>query len=521
MTTHTTTKNMGNALDGAGGLGRSSRTLGAPRPTTDHASRRRPVSPPALPCLLAVLVATTPVVALAPGSASAQRPVPGSPAASYVAVDAEAVALRGVAVLDGTGGPMLQNQTVVIEGNRIAAVGGAEQVAIPEGAEVMDLSGHTVVPGMVGLHNHLYYTAAGGRAAQLTYSAPRLYLGSGVTTVRTTGSRQPFAEINLRAEIERGSVPGPRIHVTAPYITAGGGVSTMTMLESPEQARRFVRYWAAEGATWLKAYTNIRSEELGAAIDEAHKQGIKVTGHLCSISFTEAVALGIDNIEHGLPTNSDYSPDRAKDECPSDLLAFATQVDIGSPEVAETFKAMIDAGVPMTSTLAVYELFFQGRPVQDQRTLDAMAPAVREDYLASKAQIDETGYPVEWLKNAMAYEKAFHDAGGVLAAGVDPTGNGGALPGYGDQRNYELLIEAGFSPADAVKVVSANGARVLDVLDDLGTVEVGKIADLIVMTGDLTADPSAIRNVVLVFKDGVGYDSPKMLEDVRGRVGIS
>ena len=476
-----------------------------------------------LPTVLAAGLAGigTSASASVPTPASAQRPVPGSQAASYVAVDAETMALRGVTVLDGTGGPALRNQTVVITGNRIAAVGYAEQVDVPEGAEVLELSGHTLVPGMVGLHNHLYYTAAGGRAAQLTYSAPRLYLGSGVTTVRTTGSRQPFAEINLREEIEKGNVPGPRIHITAPYITAGGGVSTMTMLESPEQARRFVRYWAAEGATWLKAYTNIRSDELGAAIDEAHQQGIKVTGHLCSISFTEAVALGIDNIEHGLPTNSDYSPDRAKDECPSGLLASATQVDIASPEVAETFGAMIEAGVPMTSTLAVYELFFQGRPVQDQRTLDAMAPAVREDYLASKAQIDETGYPVEWLKNAMAYEKAFHDAGGILAAGVDPTGNGGALPGYGDQRNYELLIEAGFSPADAVKVLSANGARVLDVFDDLGTVEVGKIADLVVMSGDLTAAPSVVRNVVLVFKDGVGYDSPKMLEDVRGRVGIS
>ena len=119
---------------------------------------------------------------------------------------------------------------------------------------------------MIGLHDHHYYTAAGGRAAQLTYSAPRLYLGSGVTTVRTTGSQQPYAELNLKDEIEKGNQPGPRIHITAPYITGGSGASTMTFLRSPEQARRFVRYWAAEGATWLKAYTNIRSAELGAAI---------------------------------------------------------------------------------------------------------------------------------------------------------------------------------------------------------------------------------------------------------------
>ena len=467
-----------------------------------------------------VALASLALLLMAP-QAWAQRPVEGSPAASYVIVDAEAVALTGVTILDGTAGPAQRNQTVVIQGNRIAAVGPDGSVAIPEGADVHELPGHTVMPGMMGLHDHLYYTAAGGRAAQLTYSAPRLYLGSGVTTVRTTGSQQPYAELNLKSAIEAGNLPGPRIHITAPYITGGSGASTMTFLNDPEQARRFVRYWAAEGATWLKAYTNIRSEELGAAIDEAHKHGIKVTGHLCSISFTEAVDLGIDNIEHGLPTNSDYTPGRAKDECPQNLMTSAGEVDIDGPEVAETFQKMIDAEVPMTSTLAVYELFFQGRPVRDRRSLDAMAPDVREDYLQSKAQIDEVGLPVELLHKAMAYEKAFYDAGGILAAGVDPTGNGGALPGYGDQRNYELLVEAGFAPEEAVQVLSANGARVLDVLDDLGTVEAGKIADLVVMQGDLTSDPAVIRNVTIVFKDGVGYDSPKMLDDVRGRVGIN
>ena len=175
----------------------------------------------------------------------------------------------------------------------------------------------------------------------------------------------------------------------------------------------------------------------------------------------------------------------------------------------------------MTSTLAVYELFVQGRPTRDRRTLDAMAPAVREDYLAAKAEIDEIGRPEASFLNAMAYEKAFHDAGGLLAAGVDPTGNGGALPGYGDQRNYELFVEAGFTPEEAVQVLTANGARVLGVFDDLGTIEAGKLADLAVMRGDLTADPSVIRNVAIVVKDGVGYDSPAMLADVQGRVGIN
>ena len=467
------------------------------------------------------LAAAFALAAVASAHLTAQRPEAGSAAAGYAVVDSDAVALTGVTLIDGSGGPAQRGRTVVIEGNRITAVGADGAVSIPSGAEVMDLAGHTVIPGMIGLHNHLFYTAAGGRSAQLTFSAPRLYLGSGVTTVRTTGSRQPYAELNLRAEIEAGRTPGPRIHITAPYITAGGGISGMTMLESPEQARRFVRYWAQEGATWIKAYTNIRTDELRAAIEEAHAQGIKVTGHLCSISFTEAVALGIDNIEHGLATNSDYSPGREQDECPTNLSRQATSIDVHGPEAQATFRAMIDAGVAMTSTLAVYELSVQGRPTRDARSLEAMSPAVREDYLAAKARIDEIGRPPEGFMNAMAYEKAFYDAGGVLAAGVDPTGNGGALPGYGDQRNYELLSEAGFAPHEAIRILSANGARVLDLFDDLGTVEAGKIADLVVMSGDLTADPAVIRNVTVVFKDGVGYDSPAMLADVRGRVGIS
>jgi imidazolonepropionase-like amidohydrolase len=153
-----------------------------------------------------------------------------------------------------------------------------------------------------------------------------------------------------------------------------------------------------------------------------------------------------------------------------------------------------------------------------------MAPEVREAYLAQKKVIDENPNPVltlPMLKNAMAFEKAFHDAGGLLAAGVDPTGIGGALPGFGDQRNYELLIEAGFTPTEVIRIMSLNGARILGVDGDLGSVEVGKIADLAVVRGNITTDPAAIRNTTHVFKDGVGYDPAPLIASVEGRVGIN
>ena len=441
-----------------------------------------------------------------------------------VSADAPVIVLTHVKLIDGSGKPARDDQTVVIESGRITAVGKAGEVKAPAGARVIDLPGHTLIPGIVGLHDHLYYTSAGGRSAQLTFTAPRLYLGAGVTTVRTTGSRAPYAELNLKSEIEKDRVPGPRIHVTAPYITGGDGMTTMTLLETPEQATRFVAYWAKEGATWLKAYTNIRRAELKAAIDEAHRQGIKVTGHLCSVSYIEAVELGIDGLEHGMFANSDYVADKQPDVCPSQMVAAGSAMKATDPAVQRTFKALIDKKVPMTSTLAVYELFVPNRPTRDPRALEAMAPEVRDDYLRARQQIDSAGqsrFTLEVFRNGMAYERAFVAAGGLLAAGVDPTGNGGALPGYGDQRNFELLSEAGFTPEQVVQIMTLNGAKILGVDKDLGTVEKGKLADLVVVRGDLVADPAAIKQVVTVFKNGIGYDSAKLLASVKGRVGIN
>ena len=457
--------------------------------------------------------------------ALAQRP--DSLAASvreYVSVDTSLLALTHVLLVDGTGGPPKPDQTIVLRGGKIALVGPSASVRIPPGARTMDLTGSTVIPGLVGMHDHLFYTAAGGRAVQMSYTGPRLYLGSGVTTIRTTGSRSAYAEINLKDAIDHGFTPGPRIHITAPYITGAQGGGAMAIVASPEAARRFVAYWGAEGATWIKAYTDIRRAELGAAIQEAHKRGMKVTGHLCSVSFQEAVALGIDNLEHGMLTASDFDAGKTADACPMTLMASVGQADPRGGVAQATIRSLVQNKVSMTSTLAVYEPFVANRPTKDERVLQAMAPEVRAVYMRTRQQIDSSGagfVPLQAFKNAMAFDRAFVEAGGLLAAGVDPTGIGGALAGFGDQRNYELFIEAGFTPAQAVQIMSANGAKILGVADRLGTVEPGKLADLVVLRGDLTADPTVIRNTTIVFKDGVGYDSAKLLASVQGRVGVN
>src|SRR5690606_26130633 len=302
-----------------------------------------------------------------------------------------------------------------------------------------------------------------------------------------------------------------------------GGSAPRMQLSAPEDAGRVVAYWADEGASWFKAYAQISRAELKAAIEEAHRRGLKVTGHLCSVSFREAVALGIDNLEHGFFTNSDWDPEKQPDACPAGMRGRLAHIEVSSPEVQQTIREMVENGVAMTSTLAVYELTVPNRPPLEQRVLDAMSPETRDEYLRTREQFSRnaaTSVMPEVFRRAQEFELAFARAGGLLAAGVDPTGIGGALPGFGDQRNYELLIEAGFTPVEAIQVMSLNGAKILGLDDELGSIAKGKRADLVVIRGNPITTPAEIRNVTIVFKDGIGYDSAKLIESVKGQVGV-
>jgi len=470
-------------------------------------------------------IRTLVAAALLAAPLAAQRPTLSANVRRMVSVDTAVVAITNVTLLDGTGAAARRGQTIVLREGRIEAVGPSSRVRAPAGALVIDGTGNTVIPGLVGLHDHLYYTAVGGRAMQMTFTGPRLYLASGVTTVRTTGAQSPYADINLKRNIDAGNVPGPSIFVTTPYLTGEGGGGSMAVVHTADEARRFVDYWAEAGATWIKFYTDISREAMGAAIDQAHRRGMRATGHLCSVTFREAVDLGIDDLAHGVLTATDFYPGKQPDQCPSDNFAVLdTNVRGDGPIATSLIQHMVAHHASMTTTMAVFELFYPHRPVTDERVLGLMAPEVRALYVANRATIDTLAhYPLtaSGFQRALDFDRAFMAAGGVLANGVDPTGTGGALPGLGDQRGYELLREAGLTTEQAVQVVSLNGARILGIADHRGSVEQGKTADLVLLRGDLTADPQVIRNVITVFKDGVGYDSARLIEAVRGRVGIN
>jgi imidazolonepropionase-like amidohydrolase len=464
---------------------------------------------------------------------------PAPPTASvqpYVKVAAPTVVLRHVRLIDGTGAPAQPDRTVILANGRIAAVGGPE-LSAPAGAETLDLTGRTVLPGLVGMHDHMYYIArpnfdAAGHSEpplmvpQMTFSSPRLYLAAGVTTMRTTGSVEPYVDLNVKALIDKGGMIGPHMDVTGPYLEGQNSpFIQMHPLKDAADATRTVAYWADMGATSFKAYMNITRAELGAAIAEAHRRGLKLTGHLCSITYPEAVALGIDNLEHGFFVNTELDPGKTPDVCPrtaGDPTLLAMTPD--SPQAAALIKLLVDHHVAVTSTLPVFEQRVPGHAPLNPRAMAVLTGEAREAYLyarnlTNQAPRERYADVVREYRNDLGLERRFVAAGGLLLAGPDPTGNGGVIPGFGDQREVELLVEAGFRPEEAIRIATLNGATYLGLADRIGSIAPGKNADLVVVKGDPSKTIADIENVEIVFKDGVGYDSAKLLESVKGRYG--
>lgn len=461
---------------------------------------------------------------LALGAFAQSRFLPG--VKPFLAVDAPVVVLRHVRVIDGTGAAPAEDQTVVIDHGKIAAVGPAASVAGPAGARVLDLSGATVIPGLVGMHEHLFYPAGGGVPlyTEQAFSFPRLYLASGVTTARTGGSLEPYTDLGVKELIDSGRMPGPKLWITGPYLEGKGSFAPqMHALSGPDDAVRTVDYWAAEGVTSFKAYMNITHAELAAAVEAAHKHGIPVTGHLCSIGFREAAAIGIDNLEHGLLVDTEFHPGKQPDVCPPQAATRAElpRLDLNSAPVREMIADLVRHHVAITSTLAVFEAFDGAHPPLEQRFLDALAPQNALDYLAARARArggDDTP-SMQALRKELEFERDFVAAGGLLVAGADPTGNGGALAGFADQRNLELLVEGGFTPVEAIRIGTFNGAKLLGQQDRIGSIAAGKQADLVVIDGNPAARMGDIRKIRLIFQDGAGYDPMKLLDSIKGAAG--
>ncbi|HKE09156.1 MAG TPA: amidohydrolase family protein [Candidatus Acidoferrum sp.] len=458
----------------------------------------------------------------------------------YVSVSTPKVILEHVELIDGTGAEVVADRNISIEGGKIIAISPGADLPPADGTTILNLRGYSVMPGIVGMHEHLFYTPFPNIAAdgsferptlfhEMSYSAPRLYLANGVTTARTAGSVDGFTDVRLKESIEKGLLVGPHLDVTGPYLEGAGDNPNLQMhkLTGPQDARETVAYWADRGVTSFKAYAHITRDELKAAVEEAHKRGLKVTGHLCSVTYAEAAEIGIDDLEHGFRANTELDPDKKPDTCSASGGDYTLDhMAPGSPEVKRLFETLISRHVAITSTLAgpatsvPSDATNDARPLLRPAVLEAMSPQARETYLYNRNRARPAqSNAAQRLRRDMDLQRAFVAAGGLLIAGPDPTGLGGNLPGFGDHRQIELLVEAGFTPVEAIRIATLNGAIYLGRQDQIGSLAVGKNADLVLIKGDPAAHITDIENVETVFKDGVGYDTKKLLDSVKGHYG--
>ncbi|MBA2250480.1 MAG: amidohydrolase family protein [Chitinophagaceae bacterium] len=446
--------------------------------------------------------------------------------ARYITDSAKIIALVDAKIIDGTGNPSKAHQSIIIINGRIAEVGNATNITLPKDAKVINCSGKTIIPGMVMLHEHLYYTMFMGQyfnLAEMPYSFPRMYLAGGATTIRTAGSIEPQTDLAIKEMISEGKLIGPDIDVTAPYIERKGwDIPSLNLIKDSAEAAATVKFWADKGCTSFKMYVHATREDLIAVVREAHKRKLKVTGHIGTLTYHEAAELGIDDLEHGFFVSSDFDKEKKVNENEFDRATKALlKLPVNSDEMKNLIRYLINKNVAVTSTLAVFAPYTNSEVVPgggDSALLPEVAKMVtdRWKYYQHKDSDDIALY-----KKELVWEKQFFDAGGLLVCGTDPTGSGNILAGYGSRKEIELLVEGGFTVVQAIKIATLNGAKYLDRDRMIGSVTAGKNADLVLIDGDLEKDIRDIRKTEIIFKNGTGFNSKKIFDSVKGKVGLN
>lgn len=444
----------------------------------------------------------------------------------YMAIQDTIVVITNVTLIDGSGGRIKHNQDILILNDRISAIGKSNELDVPEKALLIDGTGKTVIPGLIMMHEHLFHAKpfyGSYKIVQMAHTFPQMYLAGGVTTMRTAGGFEVNADLNIKNLIETGRRIGPNIDVSSPHIEREGFEEYIPQLQSlygEESIENWLNYWFDKGVTSVKVYNNLTKADLKEIIRVAHARDIKVTGHLCSITYREAAELGIDNLEHSFTVSTDFVNDKPENECVSAGQSLI-ELDDNDPELLSLMKFLIEKNVTLTYTPVVVEPYTDREVVSGGGDV-ALAPYLLEQMKqAHSSTINTIGDSISLVnfKKEMKRVMKFHALGGKITVGTDPTYRGRTIAGYSNQRMIELLMETGFSIQESIKISTLNGAEYLGIDKETGTIQIGKRADLILMDGDLSEDVSAIRNMEIVFKNGIGYDSRKIFDSVKGKVG--
>lgn len=429
---------------------------------------------------------------------------------SFLKEEGRSFVLEHARLVDGTGRPAQDDVTIVIDNGRITHVGKSPP-AVPTGFKRIDLSGRTVLPGLVMMHEHINYFSGAYVWDSHPGSVPKLLLAAGVTTARTAGSEAPQVDLNLKTRIDAGKAAGPRLFVTGPYLNAAeGGFLGDNPVRTADEARSITSFWAGRGATSVKVYSAISPAALRGAVEEANRRGIHVAGHLGEISCTEAANAGIHTIEHSLTSCiKDFGI------APDAIGAFRY---LGSRQVADRLiKLLVAKGVTIVSTPAVSDLREPSAEELsmfnvDQRARYDQAKRDRPPWMPPLAAMPT------WNAAHRAFERDFVAAGGRLLIGGDAS-DFGMVPGYANHTAMIALVRGGFPETQVIKFATGDAARFLGIDGETGTVRVGMAGDLLVVKGAPDRAIEDIRNVEYVFKNGLAFDPAKLRAAAKGMLG--
>jgi enamidase len=433
------------------------------------------------------------------------------------------LALVGGTVIDGTGAPPRPQCTVLIRGDRIVAVG--PNLRLPDRAIKIDVAGKTILPGLVDMHGHLYANT-GGEVRNEFSAYARLYLAGGVTTVFSPGDFDPAGTIDFRDRVNLGQEVGPRILTAGPYFDhSPSKVGFIKGVHSPAEATQLFDVWKGR-IDAVKVYRSITEPELVAVIDAAHRAGKRVVGHLESVTATRAIELGIDGLEHGLFAMSELAHLDSKGFPGTEFMTELANLDLDGPGMRNLIAAIAERRVVIDPTTVTFQSLL---PEFEPVTLDwkkyvapTVGPNVDRDFAWFQRLIEDEGprWPVAAraaLRKQGQFVKAIHDRGGIVVAGTDPVGLN-LTPGYGIHREIANLVAAGLSPVEAIKAATYNAALALHREKDLGTIETGKIADLVVVSGNPAHSIEDIGRTELVIAGGIRFDPAELRRSAEGAI---
>jgi imidazolonepropionase-like amidohydrolase len=410
-------------------------------------------------------------------------------------------AIVGGALIDGTGKTPVLDSAVLIESGKIIAAGPRAQVNVPKGTKVIDATGKTILPGLWDMHAHFEQVEWGP-----------IYLAAGATTVRDCGNELEFITA-VRDAVAAGHGLGPRI--LAAGIVDGDSPYAIGVerVNNPEQAKYWVDRYHSLGFQQMKIYSSVKRDNVAAVTAEAHRLGMTVTGHIpFGMTAYDGVNAGMDQINH-----ITYIADVLTKPLPADAkreerLRAVADIDLASPEAQKAIEFLKSHGTVLDPTLVVFESFTAG----PDKPIDSFEPGVAKVAPELRTQLEEGGMPDQMLgpfRKAFAKDVAIvgalHRAGIPIVAGTDQT-----VPGYSLYREMELYVEAGFTPMEAIQAATIVPARVMKVDNELGTVEAGKRADLILVDGNPLENIHNIRKVKTVITGGTVYDCAELWRSV-------